>query len=86
MSKHFCFEAPVVVRELLACDLERHDVYVRRLEVLSVGFQRLMKEKRLRGYRHDGFWAMDTFKEQQELTDLYNSGQAPWEVWKRRDP
>jgi hypothetical protein len=25
---------------------------------------------------------MDTFKEQQQLTDLYNSGRAPWEVWK----
>ena len=25
---------------------------------------------------------MDTFKEQQQLTDLYNSGPAPWEVWK----
>ncbi len=47
-----------------------------------------MQEKRLLGHRHDGFWAMDTFKEQQELTDLYNSGQAPWEVgsgkaWRR---
>ena len=27
---------------------------------------------------------MDTFKEQQQLTDLYNSGRAPWEVWKAR--
>jgi hypothetical protein len=25
---------------------------------------------------------MDTFKEHQELTDLYNLGTAPWEVWK----
>ena len=52
-------------------------------ELVLEPFQRLMKEKRLRGYRHDGFWAMDTFKEQQELTDLFNTGQAPWEVWKR---
>jgi len=51
-------------------------------ELVLEPFQRLMKEKRLLGYRHDGFWAMDTFKEQQELTDLYNTGQAPWEVWK----
>lgn len=51
-------------------------------ELVIEPFQRLMKEKRLLGYRHDGFWAMDTFKEQQELTDLYNTGQAPWEVWK----
>jgi glucose-1-phosphate cytidylyltransferase len=54
-------------------------------ELVLDPFQRLMKKKLLIGYRHDGFWAMDTFKEQQELTDLYNSGKAPWEVWKRPD-
>jgi hypothetical protein len=25
---------------------------------------------------------MDTFKEQQELTDMVNQGAAPWEVWR----
>jgi hypothetical protein len=25
---------------------------------------------------------MDTFKEHQELTDMYHLGTAPWEVWK----
>jgi hypothetical protein len=25
---------------------------------------------------------MDTFKEQQQLDDLYSQGKAPWEVWK----
>ena len=30
---------------------------------------------------------MDTFKEQQELTDLFERGEAPWEVWKKKaDP
>ena len=29
------------------------------------------------GYQHDRFWCMDMFKEQQELTDLYNSRHAP---------
>jgi glucose-1-phosphate cytidylyltransferase len=53
-------------------------------ELVLEPFQRLMQEKRLIGYRHDGFWAMDTFKEQQELTDIYNTGQAPWEVWKHQ--
>jgi glucose-1-phosphate cytidylyltransferase len=51
-------------------------------ELVLDPFQRLMKKKLLIAYRHDGFWAMDTFKEQQELTDLYNAGNAPWEVWK----
>jgi len=25
---------------------------------------------------------MDTFKEHQELTHMFNSGHTPWEVWK----
>jgi hypothetical protein len=28
---------------------------------------------------------MDTFKDKQALDDLYESGIAPWEVWKK-DP
>ena len=55
-------------------------------ELVLEPFQRLIKEKKLLAYKHGGFWAMDTFKEQQELTDLYNAGNAPWEVWKRTDP
>ncbi|HKY38840.1 MAG TPA: sugar phosphate nucleotidyltransferase [Polyangiaceae bacterium] len=54
-------------------------------ELVLEPFQRLIAENKLLGFRHDGFWAMDTFKEQQELTDLYNSGNAPWEVWKKAD-
>jgi glucose-1-phosphate cytidylyltransferase len=45
-------------------------------------FQRLIAKGLLQGYRYDRFWAMDTFKEQQELTDMYNQGKAPWEVWR----
>jgi glucose-1-phosphate cytidylyltransferase len=26
--------------------------------------------------------SMDTFKDKQQLDDLYNRGNAPWEVWK----
>jgi len=57
--------------------------YMRPGEELVVEpFQRLIAEKQLVGYRSDQFWCMDTFKEHQELTDLYNLGNAPWEVWK----
>ena len=28
--------------------------------------------------------AMDTFKDRQYLDDLYASGHAPWEIWKRK--
>jgi len=52
-------------------------------ELVIEPFQRLIKENQLIGYRYDKFWyCMDTFKEQQELNDMFERGQAPWEVWK----
>jgi glucose-1-phosphate cytidylyltransferase len=51
-------------------------------ELVVEPFKRLIKERRLLGYRYERFWCMDTFKEQQQLTDMFNSGRAPWEVWK----
>lgn len=43
---------------------------------------RLAADGQLMMYRHTGFWAsMDTFKEAQWLTELWESGQAPWKVW-----
>ena len=44
---------------------------------------RLAADGQLMMYKHTGFWAsMDTFKEAQALTELWESGQAPWQVWK----
>lgn len=51
-------------------------------ELVEEPLQRLIREKQLVGYKYDYFWCMDTFKEQQELTDMYNEGNAPWQVWK----
>jgi glucose-1-phosphate cytidylyltransferase len=54
-------------------------------ELIVEPFQRLIKEKKLLGYRYDKFWhCMDTFKEQQELNDMLERGPAPWEVWNKR--
>lgn len=54
-------------------------------ELVEAPFQRLITEQQLMAYSHDGFWAcMDTFKEKQQLDDLYSQGQAPWEVWRIR--
>ena len=37
----------------------------------------------LNAYRHDGFWqCMDTMREKEKLEELWQSGQAPWKVWK----
>jgi glucose-1-phosphate cytidylyltransferase len=52
-------------------------------ELVLAPFQRLIDADLLMGYKYERFWSMDTFKEQQELTDMYNQGCAAWEVWKQ---
>ena len=52
-------------------------------ELVIEPFHRLVAERQLIGYPHDGFWAsMDTFKDKQQLENLCAGGAAPWEVWK----
>ncbi len=54
-------------------------------ELVREPFQRLIEKKQLVAHPYDGFWrSMDTFKEKQELDDLYSSGLAPWQLWKRQ--
>jgi glucose-1-phosphate cytidylyltransferase len=44
----------------------------------------LIKRKELITYKYNGFWAsMDTFKDKQMLDEMFNRGEAPWEVWKQ---
>ena len=51
-------------------------------ELVDQPFHRLIAERQLVTYPYDGFWAcMDTFKEKQQLDELYSRGNAPWEVW-----
>jgi glucose-1-phosphate cytidylyltransferase len=54
-------------------------------ELVIEPFQRLIDRDLLTGYRCANLWSMDTFKEQQELTDMFNQGNAPWEVWKKKE-
>src|SRR5208282_734185 len=52
-------------------------------ELVLEPFQRLIEKKQLIGYGYNGFWAgMDTFKDKEQLEDLWGSGTAPWHVWK----
>ena len=45
--------------------------------------ERLAKEGQLNAYKHNGFWqCMDTMREKEKLEELWQSGQAPWKVWK----
>jgi glucose-1-phosphate cytidylyltransferase len=51
-------------------------------DLVNEPFHRLISEGELITYKHTGFWAcMDTFKERQELEDLWTKGSAPWQVW-----
>lgn len=54
-------------------------------ELVQEPFHRLIERNNLVGYAYDGFWkSMDTFKEKQELDELYSKGTAPWQLWKRQ--
>jgi glucose-1-phosphate cytidylyltransferase len=52
-------------------------------ELVTDVFERLIAERSLIGWRHEGFWApMDTLKEQQELEAMVEAGAGPWRVWR----
>jgi len=54
-------------------------------ELVEEPFERLIREGRLSTYKHSGFWAcMDTFKEKQQLEDLFQNGEPPWMVWEQK--
>ncbi len=56
--------------------------YIKEGETEHPALRRLAKENQLSIYRHDGFWyAMDTYKEVEELNKLWSSKKAPWKVW-----
>ena len=43
----------------------------------------LTREGQLASFRHNGFWqAMDTLRDRNQLEQLWDSGHAPWRVWK----
>lgn len=44
--------------------------------------ERIMAAKQLHAFKHAGFWkAMDTLRDNKELNDLWNAGNAPWKIW-----
>jgi glucose-1-phosphate cytidylyltransferase len=52
-------------------------------ELVEAPFARLMTAGRLYTYRHEGFWAaIDTYKDRLNLERRYETGNAPWEVWR----
>lgn len=46
--------------------------------------QKLSRQKRVFAFQHIGFWqAMDTYREYEMLTELWQQGNAPWKVWEK---
>ncbi len=44
---------------------------------------KLSADGQLSAYLHDGFWqCMDTQREKKKLEELWESGNAPWKIWK----
>ena len=60
--------------------------YMRHEDVLEKDtFSRLVREKKLTAYKHNGFWeCMDTYKDNLRLNQLWSSGNAPWTVWRKQ--
>lgn len=45
--------------------------------------EQLAAKGQMGAYRHEGFWQpMDTLREKQLLEELWQSGRAPWKIWK----
>ena len=44
--------------------------------------ENLAKDNKLNAYKHDGFWRpMDTLKDKNDLTNMWQNNQAPWAKW-----
>ena len=51
-------------------------------ELVQKPFYRLIEKEQLIAYEYNGFWgALDTFKDKQQLDELYEKGNPPWQVW-----
>jgi len=45
--------------------------------------EQLARAEQLAAFKHDGFWKpMDTLRDKTDLEQIYQSGNAPWMVWK----
>jgi glucose-1-phosphate cytidylyltransferase len=63
---------------------EIFEVLHEKEDLVSEPFARLIQKRQLMAKPHDGFWqSMDTFKDRQNLEDLWGQGKPPWKVWDR---
>jgi glucose-1-phosphate cytidylyltransferase len=48
-------------------------------------FEKLASDRQLNAYKHNGFWhSMDTLKDKNDLTELWNREKAPWALWNKK--
>lgn len=56
--------------------------YLDKGELEKEVFDYLAKEKKIAAYQHEGFWkSMNTLKDNVDLNELWDKGNAPWKVW-----
>jgi glucose-1-phosphate cytidylyltransferase len=56
-------------------------------DLVGEPFRRLIADRELLAYRHEGFWApMDTFKDRQTIQAAFELGERPWAVWELQTP
>ncbi len=53
-------------------------------EMLEAGpFEKMAARGQMTAYKHDGFWSpMDNLHDRNYLESLWNTGEAPWKIWK----
>jgi len=45
--------------------------------------EKLAKDGEMQAFKHEGFWKpMDILKDNKDLNEMWDSGKAPWKVWK----
>lgn len=67
------------VIEPAALDYIKHDDVFWEREPL----ERLAQDRQLVAYRHNAFWqSMDTLRDKRLLESLWQTGDAPWKVWR----
>src|SRR3989344_855884 len=55
--------------------------YINPSEMEHLALKRLVKKDQLTLYKHHGFWfAIDTYKELEDLNKIWNAGNSPWKV------
>lgn len=56
--------------------------YLKPNEMEHPALNRIAAEKKLSMFQHKGFWfAVDTFKELEELNSMWSAGDTPWKSW-----